>query len=54
MPDTRLANLKILIASTPQTGNTWLELLLSAIYDLPSVDLPWPFDAGRMEALGER
>lgn len=31
--------LKILIVSTPKTGNTWLKHLLSTIYDLPIVDL---------------
>ncbi|HVU23798.1 MAG TPA: sulfotransferase domain-containing protein [Opitutus sp.] len=31
--------LKILIASTPKTGNTWLKYLLSAIYELPVADL---------------
>ncbi|NWJ96576.1 MAG: sulfotransferase domain-containing protein [Chloroflexi bacterium] len=34
------ANLKILIISTPKTGNTWLKHLLATIYNLPVVYLP--------------
>lgn len=34
------ARLKILILSTPKTGNTWLRLLLSHAYGLPQVELP--------------
>ncbi len=47
-------NLRILIASTPRTGNTWVKLLLSEIYGLPIVDLPVPFDRAFAETLGER
>jgi hypothetical protein len=47
-------NLKILIASTPKTGNTWLRHLLAAIYDLPTVELGFPFDPQAADALGER
>ncbi len=46
--------LKVVIASTPKTGNTWLEYLLSTIYDLPIVDLAWPFDTDTIDALGDR
>jgi sulfotransferase family protein len=34
--------LKILIVSTPRTGNTWLQHLLAAAYDLPMVDFVRP------------
>ena len=47
-------DLRILVASTPRTGNTWVKLLLSEIYDLPIVDLPIPFDRAYVETLGER
>lgn len=46
--------LRILIASTPKTGNTWLKLLLSEIYDLPMVELPLAFDEARLEFPYER
>jgi hypothetical protein len=54
-----LENLKILIVSTPRTGNTWIKYCLSLIYDLPVVDFPppefWrPFDAHPYDQLGER
>jgi hypothetical protein len=35
----RCHNVKILIASSPKTGNVWLENLLSHIYGLPVVDM---------------
>ncbi|OUD12152.1 sulfotransferase domain-containing protein [Thioflexithrix psekupsensis] len=48
--------LKILIVATPKTGNTWLKLLLSHIYDLPVFELS--VDTTQFEqnisALGER
>jgi len=34
------ASLKIMILSTPKTGNTWLRWLLHYAYDLPIVELP--------------
>ena len=37
--------LRILIAATPKTGNTWLKLLLSKLYGLPVVSLPVSFSA---------
>ncbi len=46
--------LKILIVSTPKTGNTWLRHLLAAIYDLPTVKLDFPFDPDQANAHGER
>ncbi len=46
--------LRILILSTPKTGNTWLLNLLSAIYDLPKVGLVYPFDRDQAVCLGDR
>ncbi len=46
-------NLKLLVASTPKTGNTWLKYLLSAIYDLPIVRLPEVFNGAYMDGLGD-
>lgn len=45
---------RILIASTPKTGNTWLKLLLTEIYDLPVVDLPGSFDEADFDFQHER
>jgi hypothetical protein len=50
-PRAGLDTLKILIVSTPKTGNTWLKLLLSEIYSLPVADPPANF---REQAAGER
>lgn len=47
-------NLKILIASTPRSGNTWLKLLLSEIYNLPIVSLTTSFDEARYELSTDR
>ena len=46
--------LRIMIVSTPKTGNTWMKHLLSATYDLPVVDLPVTFKAEEAKRLGER
>jgi hypothetical protein len=51
--------LKILIVSTPRTGNTWLKFCLSLIYDLPVVEFPTPklwrsFPVDQYDALGSR
>lgn len=51
--------LKILIVSTPRTGNTWVKYCLSLIYDLPVLDFPAPefwrrFDSKRYDQLGDR
>lgn len=46
--------LKILILSTPKTGNIWLRGLLAAAYDLPPVDLPVEFRPELFAGLGER
>ena len=53
----RPKDLKILIVSTPKTGNTWLKCLLARAYDLPLVEFPTPefwlhFDRGRFDSLG--
>lgn len=45
---------RILIAATPKTGNTWLKLLVSRIYDLPVARLPAPFSPGAWDAAGAR
>lgn len=46
--------LRILIVSTPKTGNTWLKNLLSHIYELPIVQIGTTFKLVEMEALGPR
>jgi hypothetical protein len=46
--------LRILILSTPKTGNTWLARLLSAIYELPQLGLTVPFDRDQARSLGAR
>ncbi|MGI9114543.1 MAG: hypothetical protein DLM52_04390 [Chthoniobacterales bacterium] len=51
--------LRILVVSTPKTGNTWLKCLLSKAYNLPVIDVPSPefwrdFDPVVYEALGPR
>ncbi len=55
--ESRPQNLKILIVSTPKTGNTWLKCLLAGAYDLPLVEFPTPefwrhFDRRRFDGLG--
>lgn len=39
-PESASEPLRILIVSTPKTGNTWLKLLLGEAYNLPMVELP--------------
>jgi hypothetical protein len=46
--------LKILIVSTPKTGNTWLKYLLSAIYDLPMKDISFDFEIAHLNSFGSR
>ena len=46
--------LKIMIVSTPKTGNTWLKHLLAHIYELPAVDVGLEFQVAEVEALGAR
>ncbi|MBV9009820.1 MAG: sulfotransferase domain-containing protein [Verrucomicrobia bacterium] len=55
----RRHNLKVLIVSTPRTGNTWIKYALSLIYNLPVVEFPtpdfWrPFDCTAYDSLGDR
>ncbi len=47
-------NLKILIVSTPKTGNTWVKRLLANVYDLPIVKAGMKFDPAEIENLGPR
>jgi hypothetical protein len=49
-----LPPLRILILSTPKTGNTWLARLLSSIYELPQLGLVLPFDPNQARSLGPR
>lgn len=44
--------LKLVVASTPKTGNTWLRYLLKEVHRLPARDLPFPFAEPAMA--GER
>ena len=44
--------MKILVASAPKTGNTWLTHLLRTIYDLRRIRLPFPFDANIADGTG--
>jgi hypothetical protein len=44
--------MKIFVASAPKTGNTWLTILLSTVYDLSPVTLPFPFDADIANQMG--
>src|SRR5260370_6407894 len=41
-----LDRLKIVILSTPKTGNTWLRWLLHYTYEIPSVELPQEWASG--------
>jgi hypothetical protein len=45
-------DLRILIASTEKTGNTWLKLLLSHIYDLPTPHISEDFSPAEADTLG--
>ena len=47
-------NLRILIAATEKTGNTWLKLLLSNVYDLPTPYISQDFSAPEADSLGSR
>ena len=46
--------MKILIASTEKTGNTWLKLLLAHIYELPATYLLPDFSVAQADSLGDR
>ncbi len=45
---------RILIAATEKTGNTWLKLLLSQIYDLPTPYIGQDFSESEADSLGNR
>jgi hypothetical protein len=45
---------RILIAATEKTGNTWLKLLLSQIYDLPTPYIGQDFSEAEADSLGNR
>jgi hypothetical protein len=47
-------NLKIIVTSTPKTGNNWVKQLLAATYHLPMHTLTEPFTAGEVDKLGDR
>jgi len=46
--------MRVIVASTPKTGNTWMSRLLSVIYDLPLAVLPPTFNAAVAEEQGPR
>jgi hypothetical protein len=46
--------MRIIVASTPKTGNTWMARLLSVIYDLPPIVLPPTFNAATADRQGPR
>jgi hypothetical protein len=53
-PNRPLHELKILVTSTPKTGNNWIKQLLAAAYHLPMGKLQEPFVAGQLDGLGDR
>lgn len=48
-----LKQLKIIVASTPKTGNTWVRHILAAVYNLPMIELSNPFDVSYASRLGD-
>ncbi len=54
--DRDISKMKILIASPPKTGNTWVKQLLSTIYDMPIAFVGNTLDTApeTMEGLGKR
>ena len=46
--------LRLLVASTPKTGNTWVRELLACLYDLSFVGAAWPFDPDQPPLRAER
>jgi len=46
--------LRILILSTPKTGNTWLRHLLAGIYRLPQYYVPPPIGCAKLDSAGKR
>ena len=47
-------NFRVLIASTEKTGNTWLKLLLSRVYNLPTPYIGHDFTEAEANKLGDR
>lgn len=47
-------DLKIMVVSTPKTGNTWVKHLLSSVYDLSIVNVGPMFNPKELDALGAR
>lgn len=47
-------DLKILIVSTPKTGNTWVKHLLAQVYNLPLASVGTTFDVDEIARLGSR
>jgi hypothetical protein len=47
-------DLKIIVTSTPKTGNNWVKQLLAAAYGLPVYTLTEPFTTAEVDRLGER
>lgn len=50
----RRHDLKIIVTSTPKTGNNWVKQLLAAAYHLPMHTLTEPFTTGEVDRLGDR
>ena len=46
--------LRLLVASTPKTGNTWVRELLACLYDLSFVGAAWPFHPDQPALRAER
>lgn len=46
--------LRLLVASTPKTGNTWVRELLACLYDLSFVGAAWPFEPDQPLLRAER
>jgi hypothetical protein len=53
-PSRSLHDLKIIVTSTPKTGNNWVKQLLAATYNLPMYSLTEPFTVEEVNKLGER
>ena len=53
-PYRSLHDLKIVVASTPKTGNNWIKKLLATTYNLPEYSLAEPFTFDEVHSLGDR
>ncbi len=54
LPCRSAESLKVLVVSTPKTGNTWLKHLLARAYRLPARDLPTAVEDVDWDRLGDR